>query len=137
MIAQKKQNKKKNKKKEKNSEWYRKECVKVAKKIVRLRDNNTCQRCGRNTGALHCSHVYPEGSNHGMSADPLNMKILCFQCHFLWWHKSPIEAMEWFKSEFPERLKYLKIQHRKPLKIDWPKYLESLKTQLAEYERTI
>ena len=122
----------KSKTNKKTNEWYRKECVKVAKKIVRIRDNNTCQRCGRNYGALHCSHVYPEGTYHGLSANPLNMKLLCYHCHFWWWHKDVIEAKDWFAKTFPERLKVLKPLSRKTLKIDFKKLLEELKCELKK-----
>lgn len=118
--------------KEKSNEWYRKECVKVAKKIVRIRDNNTCQKCFRNFGALHCSHVYPEGTYHGMSANPLNMKVLCFQCHFLWWHKNPLEAKDWFVKKFPERYKKLKKLSQQTFRHDYKKMLIELKQQLKK-----
>lgn len=128
----KKMRKKKTEKKTKTNEWYRKECVKVAKKIVRIRDKNTCQRCGRTDGALHCSHVYPEGTYHSLSANPLNMKVLCFRCHYYWWHKDIIEAKDWFSKTFPERLEILRPLAIKPMKVDFKSYLEELKNTLSK-----
>ena len=29
---------------------------------------------------------------------PDNAKILCYQCHIQWWHKSPIEATQWISA---------------------------------------
>jgi hypothetical protein len=84
---------------------------------------------------MHCSHVYPEGTYHGMSANPINMKVLCFRCHFYWWHKSPIEAKDWFVKKFPGRYKKLKALSQKTLKHDYKKMLLELKEQLKEYEK--
>lgn len=38
--------------------------------------------------------------------DEQNSKALCRACH-CWWTNFPIEASEWFRSKFPERLDYL------------------------------
>jgi 5-methylcytosine-specific restriction endonuclease McrA len=108
--------------------------VLTAKKIVRIRDNGICQRCGRSQGALHCSHVYPEGKYHGMSAMVSNMKLLCFNCHFYWWHKNPIEANEWFKKTFPDRFKKLRLIAQKTIKTDWAKELQKLKEELTKIQ---
>lgn len=117
-------------KKEKTNSQYRKLCVAVAKKIVRIRDKETCQKCGKKDGVLHCSHVYPEGTYNGLSANPLNMKLLCYRCHFFWWHKNIIEAHEWFKNKFPERFRLLKILSQKIIKIEWKSELAKLKEEL-------
>lgn len=112
------------KEKGRSSTWYRKKEVAKAKKTALVRDNYTCQRCGRTKEsgiAIHASHVYPEGRYVGMSADPMNIKALCYQCHFLWWHKHPIEAGAWFKETFPERAEYLLEQSRKTIQVDWKK----------------
>ena len=110
----------------------RKECVTIAKKIVKIRDKGICQKCGKKGDALHCSHVYPEGTYHGMSANPLNMKLLCFYCHFYWWHKDVIEARNWFKANFPERFKILNKLSKKVIKMDWGKEKERLKKELQK-----
>jgi hypothetical protein len=130
-----KKTKLKQKPKQKSNEWYRKECVKVAKKIVHIRDNDICQKCGKPGNALHCSHVYPEGTYHGMSANPLNMKLLCYYCHYFWWHKNPLEAKDWFVKTFPDRYKKLKILSRQTLQHDYKKMLLSLREELKNYEK--
>jgi hypothetical protein len=127
-----KKTKKTQKQKDKSNEWYRKECVKVAKKIVHIRDNDICQKCGKPGNALHCSHVYPEGTYHGMSANPLNMKLLCYYCHFFWWHKNPLEAKDWFVKTFPDRYKKLKKLSQQTLQHNYKKMLIELKEQLKE-----
>lgn len=123
---------KKKTQKQKSNEWYRKGCVKVAKKIVHIRDKDICQKCEKPGNALHCSHVYPEGTYHGMSAEPLNMKLLCYYCHFFWWHKNPLEAKDWFVKKFPDRYKKLKELSRKTIKKDWKKEYGILSEELRK-----
>jgi len=110
--------------------WYRKKCVIEAKRIALTRDSYTCQKCGRskeNGFPIHGSHVFPEGRYHGMSANPENIKALCYLCHMMWWHKHPTESGIWFSETFPERHKALKILSRETTKIDWKSELERLK----------
>ena len=59
-------------------------------RIVRSRDNWTCQRCGRkydpNCGAaLQCSHYYGRGREN-TRFDLENCDALCYGCHRLWGH---------------------------------------------------
>lgn len=59
-------------------------------KIVRTRDDWTCQRCGHkyepNCGAsLHCSHYYSRGKEN-TRFDLDNCIALCYGCHRLWGH---------------------------------------------------
>jgi len=111
--------------------WYRAECVKIAKRLALERDGYTCQRCGLNKFidniAMHGSHVFPEGTYHGLSANIDNIKALCYRDHFLWWHKHPTEAGEWFASTFPERYAKLKVLSRKTIQIDWKSEFEKMK----------
>lgn len=81
--------------------------------IVFERDGNKCLKCGR-TENLQLSHIYPKGKYRKMEHDLLNLKILCYACHFHFWHKHPLEASEWLKSVLPsERIQYLKEQSLK------------------------
>lgn len=107
--------------KKKSPAQWRKSCVLLAKRIALERDRYVCQKCGRtkNDCAIHASHVYPEGKYHDLSADPENIKALCFSCHFLWWHKNPIEAHNWFKEKFPERYKSLRKKSLTIQKKNW------------------
>lgn len=107
--------------------WYRKKEVAKAKIIAKERDNWTCQRCGRSRDygyQIHGSHVFSEGRHPGMSADPLNIKALCAQCH-MWWHENPAESMPWYKRKFPERYAYLLKLSRTTIKKDWKKEYET------------
>ena len=111
--------------------WYRKKMVERAKIEALERDGYVCQKCGKSkyTGwAIHGSHVFPEGRYHGMSANPLNIKALCYDCHFNWWHKNPLQAAEWFKAKFPERYKKLKQLSQKVIQVDWKKLYETKTT---------
>ena len=109
--------------KKKSKTWYRKKLVAQAKIEVRKRDKK-CQKCGSKKN-LHCSHVYPEAEFKHMSADPLNMKLLCYRCHFWWWHRNTMDAAEWFKNKFPERYLILSKMSKVKRKINWEKKYES------------
>lgn len=89
----------------------KKELDKLVKDYVKERDNYTCQHCGAKvTGSnCHASHIYPVGSCSLLQFEPLNMKVLCYHCHINWWHKNPIEADEWIKSKFPDRVAILDV----------------------------
>lgn len=114
----------------KSTEKTRKKCVTLAKKIAVLRDNKTCRKCLRNKfsgWAQHGSHVYPEGRYKSMSADVDNIIDLCYYCHFQWWHKNPLEAAEWFNTNFPELAETLKIRARIIRQVNWDAKLIELK----------
>ena len=106
---------------------YRKRCETLAKKLAVIRDKHTCQRCGRREGAMHGSHVKSVGKHPRLCAELINIKALCYQCHFYWWHSEPLEAAKWFKKKFPYRYKRLAELARETHKIDWEKKLEQLK----------
>ena len=82
---------------------------KICAKIVKERDNYTCQRCGSKCygyGA-HWSHIYGK-RNLYMRWNLLNAILLCAGCHF-WWHSSP-DSKSWFANKFPARWEYLHQQ---------------------------
>lgn len=115
--------------KKKTPTWYRKKCVEIAKRLAKERDGYRCQRCPRDASQgyqMHGSHVYPEGSYHGMSAMVENIKCLCAQCH-MDWHENPIEARDWFARTFPKRYARLKMLSRQTIKVDWEKQFEIMK----------
>ena len=92
--------------KKKKKPTYAKQLEIIAKQYIHLRDTETCQRCGKQEKGLHVSHVIAR--RHGLLKwDEQNLKLLCYGCHICFWHKEPMEAMEWFKEKFPERYKYL------------------------------
>ena len=82
----------------------------ICKQIIRIRDEFTCQRCGKRAEGrdAHCSHVVHKGNGASWRRfDLLNMKLLCSHCHLYWWHKEPTEAGRWFAAKFPARDEYL------------------------------
>lgn len=81
----------------------------LSKEVVRQRDGNLCQHCGKwcEGPARHVSHVIPVSAGNKLRWDPLNMKVLCYHCHLNWWHKNPMRASEWFSQRFPDRWEYL------------------------------
>lgn len=89
----------------------KKQLDKLVKDYVKERDDYTCQKCGAKvTGSnCHASHIYPVGSCSLLQFEPLNLKVLCYHCHINWWHKNPIEADEWIKEKFPDRVAILNV----------------------------
>jgi len=84
---------------------------KLKKKLdqaVRLRvidrDGGICQRCGK--AGNQVSHVISR-RNLNLRWDMTNLKLMCVGCHIYWWHKSPLEAVDWFKGKFPDRYDYV------------------------------
>ena len=108
LEAQRMQKKRKYKKKSPRAKLY-KILDDLCREIVRKRDNNTCQKCGKPVKGQnsHPSHVYGKKAYPHMRHDLQNVKILCYYCHRQWWHRQPIEAYLWFKEKFPERYDYL------------------------------
>lgn len=81
----------------------------LSKDVVRRRDGNNCQHCGKwcEGSGRHVSHVIPVSAGNKLRWEPLNMKIMCYHCHINWWHKNPMRAYEWFAQRFPDRWEYL------------------------------
>ena len=94
---------------------WRKKCVDLAKKIIKIRDKFTCQRCMKKVEWVNCqwSHVIPESKNKKLSCDLLNIKVLCYRCHKLRRHLAPLEGAKRFKRKFPLRLKHLESENKK------------------------
>jgi 5-methylcytosine-specific restriction endonuclease McrA len=113
--------------KAKTPSWYRKKCVLEAKRIAKKRDNYTCQKCGKKPERIEGSHIFPEGTYHGMSANPDNIKSLCSYCHIWWWHSEPTESGQWFRDTFPERYERLRDLSRTTIKMNWEEELKRLK----------
>jgi len=81
--------------------------------VIFKRDGGRCVRCGSDKG-ISPSHVYPQGRYPRMAWIMINIKTLCWSCHFNWWHKHPLEAKEWFDEKYPgraEQLKEISKQH--------------------------
>ena len=82
-----------------------KELDALCREVVLARDK-VCQKCG-GSKVLQWSHVHGRRNKH-LRWDPDNSKMLCFRCHFYFWHKEPLQAQEWFETKFPERAARLK-----------------------------
>jgi len=102
-----------------NRTWYTKKLADKAKRCIKLRDKNICQKCSKEVFGSNChaSHVLNVGSHKNMELDPTNMKVLCYYHHMNWWHKDILMAYEWFKEEFPDRYQYLMRAEKEKFKI--------------------
>jgi 5-methylcytosine-specific restriction endonuclease McrA len=118
-------------KKKKNLEERLMDAVKL---LVKIRDNYTCQKCHTYQSGFYCqaSHVIPVSGGNQFKFDPLNIKVLCFDCH-RWWGEHPADARKWFKETFPERHEYLYGQSRKNVKHT----IEDLEKMLSEAREII
>src|SRR5258708_39717863 len=105
--------------KEKTNEYWRKRACELAKKIARHRADYKCTYCGQGEPIkrTHGSHIYAEGVYRNMSADVDNILCLCAFHHLasmpgrnntgFSWHRTPLEAAEWFKEKYPDLYKIL------------------------------
>jgi len=66
-----------------------------------------CLKCGKYP--FQASHIYPKGRYKKLEFEPDNIKALCWNCHFNWWHKHPMDAHDWINELMPERMKRLKL----------------------------
>ena len=79
---------------------------KLASAYIKIRDDHTCQRCGKRgvrSSSIHVSHVIPKSRGQRYRWEPNNMKCLCFHDHLQFWHLNPVEAGAWFMGKFPGR----------------------------------
>ena len=88
--------------------------IEIVKKIVKERDNYTCQYCGKQVEGSNChaSHIIPVSRDGRLAVDPSNMIVLCYHHHLNWWHKHPIEAAEWFNTKYGALYDALLIKYR-------------------------
>lgn len=116
----------------------KKQCDKLVKDIVKIRDKYICQKCGKHTSGSDChgSHVVPVSAGNKLAFDEQNLKVLCYHCHINWWHKHPLEAAAWFNATFPDRALYL--EQNKGIKqmklLDWFELREILETKFKFLE---
>lgn len=95
------------------------ELDKLFAQVVRKRDGNTCQYCGKysdDNRAIHVNHVIPRSQGYRYRWIPGNGICLCFKHHIGWWHKHPLAAAKWFRNKYPERYKYLSALPSEPVK---------------------
>jgi len=75
----------------------RKELKKLFRELILLKWGKKCLRCSK-TFDLQVAHIYPVGSVRKMEFDDDNAIPLCQACHLYFWHKNPVEAVEWIKT---------------------------------------
>lgn len=96
--------------------------------IVRLRDSGVCQfgkrscctrkKYSRKKPIVHVSHIRPVGMFPWMEFDVENCKLLCYFCHFRWWHTDPLGASFWVASYLEEgRLLQIMESSDNPFKV--------------------
>lgn len=110
----------------------------LCKQIIRLRDKDTCQKCGKYVNPGDVSHVVPKSRSSYLRYDLLNLKLLCRACHLYWWHKDILGAFEWFENKFPERYNYLKAHENDYKKWTVEELKDWIKTMtfvLEQYEK--
>lgn len=84
-------------------------------------------QCG---GGLQDNHILPKSHYPSLRYDILNHVALCYRHHIYWWHKSPLEAIEWLQETFPHRYTYLmavRHNHKKLTKDDYEKIRKAIK----------
>lgn len=111
---------------------------KITAQVVKLRDDYTCQRCGKKysqyngKGSLDWSHVFSR-TRYSMRWLLINSISLCCGCH-KFWHDNPLESGQWFKDKWPHRYDYLQLCRKEPMRTirtsDLEKWLEDMKRKL-------
>lgn len=117
------------KRKKKSSKTKLKEKAWVAvREAIFVRDNYTCQHCFKDVKGSDCqpSHVLSKAAFPWLEYDMINVKTLCYRCHFHFWHKNPLLASEWFTKEFPLRMEYLNEQRKNQHKLSEEEVAECL-----------
>ncbi len=91
----------------------------LVKNHAKERDGYIDQRTGEHLEGsnAHASHIIPVSHGNRLAFDPRNIKTLSYHNHINWWHKSPTESGEWYKSTFPDNWKY--IEARLTKKVNW------------------
>ena len=113
------------KRREGSISWYLYEIDKLFNPLIT--SLGYCQRCKSRNNILQCSHVLPKGRYKSLRYNPVNVTCLCAGCHKWFWHESPLEATEWFKTTFPERWIYLTEAKKKITKMNVERYAEIFK----------
>ena len=86
----------------------------LCRDIVRIRDQQTCQRCGKQKKhgwKMEVAHFFSR-ANKCVRWDLDNVVLLCFNCHYLWGHQNPNEFSQWF-SERLGTTKFTMLKLRK------------------------
>lgn len=76
--------------------------------FIRNRDKR-CLRCGSQS-KLQCAHIFSRTAR-SVRWDPLNALTLCWNCHFNWAHRNPVEFTEFVKKLLGRRFAELKRRY--------------------------
>ncbi len=113
----------------------------LCRTVIRLRDDDTCQICGKKifgSNSQPC-HVIAKGNGSSVRRfDLLNIFLGCIHDH-QWWHLNPTESGRWFAENFPARDFYLEIYRGgKPCPISTQEMrdlVEVLKEKIKDLEK--
>ena len=92
--------------------------------ILKLRGGD-CEMCLKSPHAPQVAHIYSR-SLLNLRYDENNVLVLCPGCHFHI-HHEPLWFAGWFKSLYPERVRYLRKKRMMIEKIDYYGIIEGLK----------
>lgn len=109
----------------------------LVRQIVLARDGFRCVKCLKDaTGregrkvALQAAHIMPKGAYPALRHELDNVITLCWRDHMVFWHRNPIEAMEWligkYGQAYVDRLRYLAQTRAKVDKQALKIYLQAL-----------
>ena len=105
-------------------------------KVVRERDNYTCQHCGRHHKQVQAAHIFSR-NNKSTRWDPDNGVTLCYYCHIQWAHREPVEITKWVINRLGEK-KFNELERKANeivRNIDYEAIEEKLKKLLEKYKR--
>lgn len=111
-----------------------KKCDRLSFEIIKIRDGNMCQVCGRRN-TLVPSHCYGKKAYPNLRHEIGNILTLCNDCHANWWHQHYTEAMTWWRDEWPERAHYvdsIKNLNPKLNRIHYQELAQKLKVTLED-----
>jgi 5-methylcytosine-specific restriction endonuclease McrA len=90
------------------------ELDKLARKLIRLRDNWTCQRCGRQKKhgwRVDVAHFFPR-QHTATRCHSDNLVLLCEECHIRWAHENKLAFSDWWRQRIGEE-RYDKLKEKK------------------------
>ena len=108
-------------------------CDKIIAKIIKKRDNYTCQRCFSKSKQLNTCHFYSRFMK-GLRYEFDNLVCLCVGCHF-YFHHNPIEFVEfWEKRIGKEAMERLRVKKNTIARPDYKLMYFKLTAYLKEME---
>jgi hypothetical protein len=106
----------------------------LVKQILIGERGEFCEHCG-SSKMVQSAHILPKGTYKRLRFMALNLLLLCWHCHFHWWHKNPVEAAKWLEGKFPGRIDQLYLWARQAPKVDVKQMKIALELELAGQRR--